>query len=147
MKDTLFTVKTNRKIAKITYEMTLVGDTEGIRCGQFVNIKIEGFFLRRPISVCNIEGNTLTLIYKTVGEGTAVMAEMVHIGHGIFITKSHLAQSFVHLRIGGKTHMALPAIIQNHARAIIGHHIEPAAVARQILPRFRGEDPRVIGVQ
>ena len=83
MKDTLFTVKTNRKIAKITYEMTLVGDTEGIRCGQFVNIKIEGFFLRRPISVCNIEGNTLTLIYKTVGEGTAVMAEM---GEGTELT-------------------------------------------------------------
>ena len=83
MKDTLFTVKTNRKIAKITYEMTLVGDTEGIRCGQFVNIKIEGFFLRRPISVCNVEGNTLTLIYKTVGEGTAVMAEM---GEGTELT-------------------------------------------------------------
>ena len=76
MKDTLFTVKTNRKIAKITYEMTLVGDTEGIRCGQFVNIKIDGFFLRRPISICNVEGNTLTIIYKVVGEGTAAMAEM-----------------------------------------------------------------------
>ena len=76
MKDTLFTVKTNRKIAKITYEMTLVGNTEGIRCGQFVNIKIDGFFLRRPISVCNVEGNILTLIYKVVGDGTAAMAEM-----------------------------------------------------------------------
>ena len=76
MKDTVFTILENKKIAKNTYEMVLVGDCDGIKCGQFVNLKIEGFYLRRPISVCNVEGATLTLIYKVVGEGTEVMAKM-----------------------------------------------------------------------
>ena len=76
MKDTVFTILENKKIAKNTYEMVLAGDTDFIKCGQFVNLKIDGFYLRRPISVCNVEGNTLTLIYKVVGEGTEVMAKM-----------------------------------------------------------------------
>ena len=76
MKDLIFTVKENKKIAKNTYEMVLSGDCADIKCGQFVNIKIEGFYLRRPISVCCVEGNELTLIYKVVGQGTEVMANM-----------------------------------------------------------------------
>ena len=58
------------------YLMTLRGDCEGIRCGQFVNIKLEGLYLRRPISVCDCEGDTLTIIYKVVGKGTEQMAKM-----------------------------------------------------------------------
>ena len=62
-------------IAKNTYEARLVGDISDITApGQFVNIKLDGFYLRRPISVCDAEGNTLTIIYKVVGEGTEVMA-------------------------------------------------------------------------
>ena len=58
--------------------MVLVGDTSDIKnCGQFVNIKLEGLFLRRPISVCDCEGDELTLIYKVVGKGTEQMAKMV----------------------------------------------------------------------
>ena len=77
MKDSLFEIINNRKIAKNTYEMLLRGDTSDITAsGQFVNIKLSGFFLRRPISVCNLEGDVLTLIYKTVGEGTEAMAKM-----------------------------------------------------------------------
>ena len=77
MKDTIFTIKSNIKIAKNTYEMVLVGDTSDITAsGQFVNIKLDGFYLRRPISVCDVEGNELTLIYKAVGRGTEKMAEM-----------------------------------------------------------------------
>ena len=76
MKDLIFTIEDNKKIAKNTYEMVLVGDTAGIKCGQFVNLKIEGFYLRRPISVCCVEEDKLTLIYKVVGEGTEVMAKM-----------------------------------------------------------------------
>ena len=77
MKDSLFEIIDNRKIAKNTYEMLLRGDTSDITAaGQFVNIKISGFFLRRPISVCDLEGDILTLIYKVVGEGTEVMAGM-----------------------------------------------------------------------
>ena len=58
------------------YIMKLKGDTEGIRCGQFVNIKLDGFYLRRPISVCDCIGDILTLIYKVVGGGTEKMSQM-----------------------------------------------------------------------
>jgi len=76
MKDLIFTIETNKKIAKNTYEMVLLGDTTDIKCGQFVNIKLDGFYLRRPISVCDVEGDRLTIIYKVVGAGTEAMAEM-----------------------------------------------------------------------
>lgn len=76
MKQTIFTIKTNEKIAKDVMKMVLVGDTTDITAsGQFVNIKIDGLFLRRPISVCDYDENSLTLIYKIVGEGTQVMSE------------------------------------------------------------------------
>ena len=77
MKDSIFTVSSQRKIAKNTYEMILTGDTSDITApGQFVNIKLDGFYLRRPISVCDVEGDSLTIIYKVVGAGTEVMAKM-----------------------------------------------------------------------
>ena len=76
MKDVLFTVTSNKLIAKNTYEMVLKGDTEGICAGGFVNIKLDGFYLRRPISVCDYEDGVLTIIYKVVGRGTEAMAEM-----------------------------------------------------------------------
>jgi dihydroorotate dehydrogenase electron transfer subunit len=76
MKDLIFKIKTNKEIAKNTYEMVLEGDCTDIKCGQFVNIKLDGFYLRRPISVCCVEGNELTLIYKVVGKGTEKMSEM-----------------------------------------------------------------------
>ena len=77
MNTAIFEIITNKKIAKNTYEMVLSGDTSHITAaGQFVNIKLDGFFLRRPISVCNLEGDRLTLIYKVVGEGTEAMAKM-----------------------------------------------------------------------
>ncbi len=77
MKDTTFKVVSNRKIAKNTYECVMEGDTSDITSsGQFVNIKLDGFYLRRPISVANVEGDRLTIIYKVVGAGTEKMAEM-----------------------------------------------------------------------
>lgn len=77
MKQSIFEIISNKKIADITYEMVLGGDCSDItRPGQFVNIKLDGFFLRRPISVCNSKDNTLTIIYKVVGHGTEVMAAM-----------------------------------------------------------------------
>ena len=77
MKDTIFKVLENKLIAKNTYEMILSGDTSDITAsGQFVNIKIDGFYLRRPISVCNVEADKLTIIYKSVGAGTEKMASM-----------------------------------------------------------------------
>ena len=78
MKQTLFEIKSNERIARAVYKMTLVGDTSGITApGQFVNIKLDGFFLRRPISVCDSEPGLLTLIYKVVGKGTDLMSSMI----------------------------------------------------------------------
>ncbi len=75
MKQTVLTVQTNEPIAKSVFKMTLTGDlSDVIRPGQFVNLKLDGFYLRRPISVCDKVGNTLTLIYKTVGDGTRALA-------------------------------------------------------------------------
>ena len=57
--------------------MLLRGDTSAIiNAGEFVNIQLDGFYLRRPISVCDVEGDVLTLIYKVVGKGTQAMSEM-----------------------------------------------------------------------
>lgn len=76
MKQHIFTIAENKKIAKDVMLMRLVGDTSDItKPGQFVNIKIDGLFLRRPISVCDYTENTLTLIYKTVGVGTEIMSK------------------------------------------------------------------------
>ena len=76
MKNSIFTITKNTSLTSNVYIMTLKGDTEGIRCGQFVNIKLEGLYLRRPISVCDCEGDCLTIIYKVVGVGTEKMSEM-----------------------------------------------------------------------
>ena len=76
MKNTVFTITKNISLTSNVYLMTLKGDTEGIRCGQFVNIKLDGLYLRRPISVCDCEGDVLTIIYKVVGRGTEKMCEM-----------------------------------------------------------------------
>jgi dihydroorotate dehydrogenase electron transfer subunit len=76
MKNLIFEIISNRKIAKNTYECVLSGDITDIKCGQFVNITIDGQYLRRPISVCDVENGKLTLIYKVVGVGTEKMANM-----------------------------------------------------------------------
>ena len=78
MKQTIFTIKENAPLTSTVYKMVLVGDTSDVtNCGQFVNIKIDGLFLRRPISVCDCEGDFLTLVYKVVGKGTEMMSKMV----------------------------------------------------------------------
>ena len=80
------------------YKLVLTGDTSDITApGQFVNIKLNGFFLRRPISVCDSEPDKLTLLYKVVGRGTEAMAEMktgetldilTGLGNGYDVTKA-----------------------------------------------------------
>ena len=77
MKQELFKIISNTPIANDVLKMVLEGDTSPITAsGQFVNIKIDGFYLRRPISVCDYENNELTLIYKVVGKGTEAMRNM-----------------------------------------------------------------------
>lgn len=77
MKQNYFTVIENTPLTDAIVRMRLRGDTSAItRPGQFVNIRLEGRFLRRPISVCDVEGDVLTLIYKVVGGGTEQMRQM-----------------------------------------------------------------------
>ena len=77
MKQSLFTVLTNECIADKVYKMTLSGDISDITAtGQFVNIKLDGFYLRRPISVCEAADGVLTIIYKAVGKGTEYMSSL-----------------------------------------------------------------------
>lgn len=73
----IFTITENTPIAESMFRMRLQGDTSDFSApGQFVNIRLDGFYLRRPISVCDLEGDTLTLIYKAVGQGTVKMSDL-----------------------------------------------------------------------
>ena len=76
MKQQTFEIQANELLAKSVYRMQLAGNTTGILPGQFVNIRVEGQFLRRPISVCNITDGVLTIIYKVVGVGTEAMSHL-----------------------------------------------------------------------
>ncbi len=76
MKDLILEIITNEKIAANTYKTVFAGDISDITPGQFVNIKLDGFYLRRPISVCDAEDGKLTIIYKVVGKGTEAMSKM-----------------------------------------------------------------------
>ena len=77
MKETLLTVLENTRLADGIYRLRLAGDTSAITApGQFVNLKLSGFFLRRPISVCDWENGEVTLIYKVLGHGTEAMTGM-----------------------------------------------------------------------
>ena len=78
MKQSIFTILRNDVLTENVYKMVLSGDTSAITApGQFVNIQLAGLFLRRPISVCDYDETTLTIIYKAVGKGTEAMAKMV----------------------------------------------------------------------
>ncbi len=78
MKQSIFTVLDNTPLTRDVMKMVLGGDTSAITApGQFVNIALEGKFLRRPISVCDYDATTLTIIYKVVGKGTAQMQNMI----------------------------------------------------------------------
>ena len=85
MKQTILEIQSNEQIAKNIYRMQLGGDTAGILPGQFVNIRVQGQFLRRPISVCDVTEvkgerleakGMLTIIYKVVGVGTEAMSHL-----------------------------------------------------------------------
>ncbi|MBQ8834131.1 MAG: dihydroorotate dehydrogenase electron transfer subunit [Oscillospiraceae bacterium] len=78
MKQSIFQILSNTALTDSVYKMVLSGDTSDITAaGQFVNLQLEGMFLRRPISVCDYDGETLTIVYKVVGKGTEAMSRMV----------------------------------------------------------------------
>ena len=98
MKDVILRITENKPIAKNTYLTVLEGDVSDITAsGQFVNIKLDGFYLRRPISVCDVCDGKLTIIYKAVGAGTEKMSEtpigeswqvLTGLGNGYDLTRS-----------------------------------------------------------
>lgn len=98
MKQVILTIKENYHLTSSVMLMELEGDCSAVtKPGQFINIQIEGLYLRRPISVCRYDENSLTIIYKIVGEGTEKMAEMkegdaldclVGLGNGFDSSKS-----------------------------------------------------------
>ena len=97
MKQSKWIIVSNLSVAERTYKMVLQGDTDGIRPGQFVEIALPNYYLRRPISVCDIQADRLMLIYKVVGQGTAAMAQMTPgteldilscLGNGYDLTKA-----------------------------------------------------------
>ena len=76
MKQGLFEIIENTRLTDTVWRMRLKGDTSAITGpGQFVNIQLDGLFLRRPISVCDCEGDVLTIVYKVVGKGTRQMSD------------------------------------------------------------------------
>ena len=95
----IYTILSNRELAKDTWEMVLQGDSSALtNPGQFINIAIEGLYLRRPISVCCYDEGTITIIYKVVGKGTRKLAAMtegdtldviVGLGNGFDTDKPH----------------------------------------------------------
>ena len=97
-KQDIYEIISNEPLTKDVFKMILKGDTQYITApGQFINLKLEGKFLRRPISVCDYDGETVTIIYKVVGEGTKQMSEMsagekldciTGLGNGYHISKS-----------------------------------------------------------
>ncbi|MBO5234565.1 MAG: dihydroorotate dehydrogenase electron transfer subunit [Alistipes sp.] len=73
----IYEIVSNRPLTDSVWQMVLAGDTQYLTApGQFVNIAIEGCYLRRPISVCDYDGQSIALIYKVVGRGTEIMSRM-----------------------------------------------------------------------
>ena len=102
-----YNVRENYKIANDVYKMILMGDTSAVTApGQFINIKLDGLYLRRPISICDYSKDSITIIYKVVGKGTeqmskltdgAVLDVLVGLGNGFDTSKGGQAP----LLIGG----------------------------------------------
>ncbi len=76
MKQVFLEIAENQPLNDCVYKMTLVGDVSEIKAGQFINIKLGGLYLRRPISVFNLGKDFIQIIYKVVGKGTEEMSKM-----------------------------------------------------------------------
>lgn len=97
-KQNKYKILSNEPLTKDVYKMVLEGDTEYITApGQFINIALDGKYLRRPISVCDYDEDCITIIYKVVGEGTEQMSALkigtvldvlTGLGNGYDISKS-----------------------------------------------------------
>ena len=127
----IYSVVSNIKIAKDVYKMILSGDTHSITApGQFVNIKLNGCYLRRPISICDYDETSITLIYKVVGQGTEIMSKLeayekldvlVGLGNGFDVSKSGTSP----LLIGGG--VGVPPMY-NLCKKLIANGAKPSVI-------------------
>ena len=77
MKQSIYKIIENVPLTSTVYKMVLEGDVSDIKnSGEFINIKLDGKYLRRPISVCDVDSTTVTIVYKVVGAGTEQMSKM-----------------------------------------------------------------------
>ena len=77
MKESIFEITENRALKPNVHRLVLEGDTSAVlRPGMFADIKVPGRFLRRPLSVCDWDGQTVSFVYKTVGGGTDILVGM-----------------------------------------------------------------------
>lgn len=153
MKNRKAEIISNIQIAANTYEMVLSYDGGKLMPGQFINISLEGFFLRRPISICDWNEHTLTIIYKTVGKGTEAMSRyaagsqldiLVPLGNGYDISNGRIGERPV--VIGGGA--GVPPMF-GLCRRLKENGIEPVAVLgfRSAEEVFYIEKFRELGVQ
>ena len=130
-KKNIFTVMTNDRLTEKTYAMTLVGDTSTFKApGQFVNIAIEGKYLRRPISVCDYDDRMVTLLYNIVGDGTREMSRWQP-GQKVDMLTG-LGNGF-NLRAGADSPVLLGggigiAPLYNLAKRLVGMDVQPTVV-------------------
>ena len=72
-----YKILSNKALTSSVFKMVLEGDTSSItRPGQFINIQLDGYYLRRPISISDYGDKTITIIYKVVGHGTEAMSTL-----------------------------------------------------------------------
>ena len=148
----IYTVKSNTPLTPVVYRMVLEGDTQYItRSGQFINIELAGKYLRRPISVCDYDEKTITIIYKVVGRGTEQMKAMeageqldilTGLGNG-FSTENEARRP---LLVGGG--VGVPPMY-NLCRRLLGEGKSPIVIlgfntAEEI---FYAEEFRALGVE
>lgn len=130
MKQGIYDILLNEPLTNDVYKMVLKGDTQSIKTpGQFINIQLDGKYLRRPISVCDYDDETITIIYKVVGEGTEQMKNLfvgesldvlTGLGNGYDISKSTKP-----LLIGGG--VGVPPMY-NLAKTLIANGQKPVVV-------------------
>ncbi len=133
MRQGIFEIQSNRALTASVYEMKLRGDTSAFTApGQFVQIQLPGLFLRRPISVCDVEGDVLTLVYKAVGKGTEAMAELAPgaeldlltgLGNGFDLSKATSSPLIISGGVGVAPLYNLAKRLlgpKNHVTAILG---------------------------
>ncbi|MGF6376910.1 dihydroorotate dehydrogenase electron transfer subunit [Clostridiales Family XIII bacterium PM5-7] len=140
-------VKTVKELKPNIYAMILEGDCAEISApGQFVNIKLDGFYLRRPISICAYDENHITIVYKVVGEGTKALSRMhpgdaldvlLPLGNGFDVTRSKDAPILVGGGIGTPPLYGLAkALLANGKKpqVILGYNSEEELI---LLDAFR----------